>query len=65
MNMKRNYPLKPSLQALPPRQGVAWSEAPPKQVPLKRRLAQPPEFPSSRIDDLLGDFSEQTGANFG
>jgi hypothetical protein len=28
-------------------------------------LKQPPKFPFARIDNLLGDFSEQTGAIFG
>lgn len=31
----------------------------------KRRSLQPPKYRLARIDDLLGDFSEQTGATFG
>ncbi len=65
MKMRRNVPLNILTQAWPPRKVPAWPATSVKKDPPKRHALQPPEYTFNRIDDLLGDFSEQTGANFG
>lgn len=65
MKMKRNYPLNVSARAWAPQMAPARSERPVKKDRPPQDSLKPPDNGSSRIDDLLGDFSEQTGANFG
>ncbi len=54
---KREMPEQPALSSTEPDSGQTARLG---QVPL-----QNPNFPIARIDDVLGDFSEQTGASFG
>lgn len=65
MKMRRNFPMHISAQARPTRTVPAPQAASVRKGWPNKRWLQPPRYPSSRIDDLLGDFSEQTGATFG
>ncbi len=65
MTTGSNLPRRVSSLARPAAKLPAQPVASEKTVPPKSRSSLPPEFSFSRIRDLLGDFSEQTGANFG
>lgn len=63
MKMRNSFPT--CFKARPAQKVPARQTTSERTVLPKHHSLQPPKYPSARIDDLLGDFSEQTGASFG
>ena len=63
VKMKNSFPIR--ITARPMQEVPARKTASERSVLPKHHSLQPPQYPAARIDDLLGDFSEQTGATFG
>lgn len=62
---KNNYPNRLLGSYGQPLKGSFRSRGMKQPELVENPLKQPAEFPFARIDNLLGDFSEQTGAIFG
>ena len=65
MTTEGNSPRRVSSLARPDAKLPAEPATSEKAASPGKRSSRPPKFSIRRIRDLLGNFSEQTGANFG